>query len=104
MVTSTGARHVEEVAFAVIDLFEIRIVRDILDALLRGNYPIVARHYRNDTEFQPLCEMHRADRELAQCDLDPVTELSQRCSPIKGVFFDTGNGGSTRLKSANRST
>jgi hypothetical protein len=51
MIASTGARHVEEVALAVIDLLEIRIVRDILDALLRGNYLIIARHYRDGTKL-----------------------------------------------------
>ena len=60
MVTSTGARHVQEVALAVIDLFEIRIVRDILNALLRGNYLIVAGHDRDSAEFKPL-SFSRAD-------------------------------------------
>jgi hypothetical protein len=33
MIAGAGARHVKQVPFAVIDFFEIRIVRDILDTL-----------------------------------------------------------------------
>ena len=36
---------------AVIDLFEISIVRDILDALLGGNDVVVARHDRDGTKL-----------------------------------------------------
>jgi hypothetical protein len=44
MVAGAGARHVEQVSFAVVDFFQIGIVRDILDALLRGNDLVVACH------------------------------------------------------------
>jgi hypothetical protein len=78
MVTSTGARHVEEVAFAVIDLFEIRIVRDVLNALLRGNDIVIARHYCDDTKLKPFRQVHCADRELARSDLNLLTEFDGR--------------------------
>jgi hypothetical protein len=75
MIAGAGARHVKQVPFAVINIFEIGIVRDILDALLRGNDLVVARHDGDGTEFQPLREMHRSDRDLALCDLNPVAEF-----------------------------
>ena len=78
MVAGAGAGDVKQVPLAILDLFQISIVREILDALLRGNYLIVARHYRDGTEFQPLCEMHGPDGELARCDLDPFAKFDRQ--------------------------
>jgi hypothetical protein len=50
-------------ALAVKDLFEICIIRDILDAFSQRDYLIVARHDDDSAKLQSLCEMHRADRE-----------------------------------------
>ena len=50
MVAGAGARHIEQVPFALVDFFEVGIIGDILDALLRRNYLIVARHDRDDTK------------------------------------------------------
>jgi hypothetical protein len=78
MIAGAGACHVKQVPFAIIDLFEIRIVRDILDALLRGNNLIVARHYRDGTKLKPFSQMHGPYRELARRDLDFVAEFDCR--------------------------
>src|ERR1700730_9993298 len=92
MITSTRARHVEQVALAAIDLFEIGIVRDILDALLRWDYLVVARHYRDRAKLKPFCQMHGSDRDLTGRELDLVAELLHRCGQMTGVFSDAVNG------------
>lgn len=44
MIAGAGARHVKQVPFGVVDHFEIGIVRDILNALLRRDNLVVAPH------------------------------------------------------------
>ena len=78
MIAAAGARDVEQVALAVVDLFEVGIIGDILDALLGGDYLIVAGHDGDGAEFQPLCEMHGPDGELARCDLDPFAKFDRQ--------------------------
>lgn len=56
-------------------LFRDRLIADILDALLGGNDLVVARHHRDCAKFQPLRQMHRADRKPAGRDLDLVAQL-----------------------------
>jgi len=43
MIAGAGARHVKQVSLAVVDFFEIRIVRDILDALSTGDRKFLTR-------------------------------------------------------------
>jgi hypothetical protein len=78
VIAGAGAGHVKQMALTVVNLFEIGIIGDILDALLRGNDLVVARHYRDGTKLQTLSEMHRSDRDLAGRDFDPVTKLDSR--------------------------
>ena len=75
MIAGAGARHVKQVPLAVVDFFEIGIVRNILDALLGGDDLVIARHDRDGTKLQTLGEMHGFDRDLAGRGLNPVAEF-----------------------------
>src|SRR3954454_11323792 len=43
---------------SILDLLEIGLVRDALDPLLRRYDFVIARHYGDALELQPLCEVH----------------------------------------------
>ena len=77
MVARTGARHIKQVPLAVVDFFQVGILSDILDALLRRDHFVIARHDRDSTKFQTLRQMHSADRKLAGRDLDLVAEFDR---------------------------
>ena len=51
-IAGTGARDVKQMALTVVNLFEIGIIGDILDALWRGNDLVVARHYRDGAKVK----------------------------------------------------
>jgi len=53
---------------------------------LRRDDLVVAGHDGDGAKLQPLRKMHRADRDLALRDLDPVTELDRRNTGL----FDRG--------------
>ena len=84
MVARPGACDIEQVPFGVVDVFEIGLVGDGLDALLQRDHFVVAGHDRDRAEFQSLGEMHRADRDPARRDLDPVGEFER----LDTGFFD----------------
>jgi hypothetical protein len=65
-------------ALAVVNLFEIGIVRSILDALLRGHDLIIAAHNCHSPKFQSLREMHGPDRNLPQRNLDLIAQFDSR--------------------------
>ena len=44
--------NVKQMPFSVVNLFQIRIVRDRFDSLLLRNYLIVASHHYHGSEFQ----------------------------------------------------
>jgi hypothetical protein len=77
MIAGTRASDTEQGPLAVIDLFEIGVVGDILDPLLRRDHLVIAPHDCDGTKFETLREMHRADRDLAGCDLDLVAEFDR---------------------------
>ena len=78
MISGAGARDVEQVALAVLDFFEIGIVGYILNAHLRRDDLLAARHDGDRTNFDPFRKMYRADQELAWRDLDPIAEFDRR--------------------------
>ncbi len=52
-------------ALGVIDLLQVGIVGNRLDALLKRQHLVVARHHRDRSELQPLRKVHRADGQVA---------------------------------------
>jgi hypothetical protein len=78
MIAGASAGDVEQMALAVVDLFEVSIVGDILDALLQWDDLVVARDHRDRAKLQPLRQMHGSDRELARRDLDLVADFDRR--------------------------
>jgi hypothetical protein len=77
MIAGAGARDIKQVPLAVVDFFEVGIIGNILDAPLRWDNLVIACHNRDDSEFQPLCEMHGSDRDLARRNLDLVAEFDR---------------------------
>jgi hypothetical protein len=61
-------------ALRVVDLFQIRVVRDRFDSLLLWNHLIVASHDHHGSEFQTLGKMHSADRGAAAGGFHVVVE------------------------------
>jgi hypothetical protein len=55
MVASAGASDVEQVAFGVVDLLQVGLVGDVLDALLQWDHVVVAGHHCDDAKFQAFC-------------------------------------------------
>ncbi len=53
MVPSSRAGDVKQMPLAGVDLFEIGFVADGLDALLKRNHFVVARHHRDRAKLQP---------------------------------------------------
>jgi hypothetical protein len=61
MIPSAGAGDVEQVTLGIIDLLQVRIVADRLDALLQWYDLVVAGHHRDGPKFKPLRQVHGAD-------------------------------------------
>src|SRR3984893_14395613 len=72
MISGTG--DVEQVPLGVVDLLQIGIVADCLDALLQGNYFVVAGHHDPGPKFQPFGEVHGADRDVPVGGFDVFIE------------------------------
>src|SRR5271166_1593892 len=64
MITRARTGDIEQVALGVVDLLQIRIVADRLDALLQGHDLVIAGHDGDSTEFQSLRQMHGADGDV----------------------------------------
>src|SRR5690606_31261984 len=69
MISCSCTGDVEKVAFGIVDLLKFRLVADPLDALLQRDDLIVARHDCDGSEFKSFGQMHRADRDAADCRL-----------------------------------
>jgi hypothetical protein len=61
MIPGAGTGDIEQVTLGVIDLLQISVVADCLDALLQRNYLVVASHHGDGPKFQPLRQVHGAD-------------------------------------------
>lgn len=62
-ITSTSARHVEQVALRVVDLFEIGFVHNALDPGLKREDLVVATGNDYGPELEALGEVHGSDRD-----------------------------------------
>ena len=60
MVSSAGARHVEQVPLRLVDVLEIRFVGHGLDALLERDDLVVAGHHRDGAKLEALVD--KADK------------------------------------------
>ena len=74
------AGDVEQMALGVIDLLQIGVVADRLDALLQRNDLIVAGHDHHGAKLQPLGQMHGADRDMTAGGFDLFVENLERHS------------------------
>ena len=85
--SSSRARvQATQMSFGIVNLFEIRVVRDSLDALRGWNDLVVTRHNGDGAKLQALSQMHRGDREPAGCDFDFVAEFDRlNSSSFDGV-------------------
>ena len=61
VISCTGASDVKQVAFRVVDFFQIRVVGHRLDPFLQGNDLIITGHHDNGTELQAFGKMHGAE-------------------------------------------
>ena len=59
-----SASYIKEIALGVVDLFNVSIVRDRLDAVLQWDHLVVAGHHNRCAELQPFCQVHGADTGL----------------------------------------
>jgi hypothetical protein len=57
-----------------VDLLQIGVVADRLDALLQGNYFVVAVHHNHGPKLQTLGEVHRANRHVPADGFDVFIE------------------------------
>ena len=74
VVARAGAGDVEQVPLGVVDLLQVGVVADGLDALLQRNDLVVAGHHDDGAELQPLGQVHRADRDVPARRLDVLVE------------------------------
>jgi hypothetical protein len=61
-------------AFRVINLLKIGVVRDALDSGLERDDFVITGHDRHSPKFETLCQMHGADRNLAARCLNVLVE------------------------------
>jgi hypothetical protein len=78
MIASASASDVEQMPLAVVDFLQAGIVGDVLDPLLRRDYLVVACHHHDSAEFQPLRQVHRADREAIRRDFYAIAQFDHR--------------------------
>lgn len=62
MISRTSVRDIKQTPLRVVDLFEISVVRDRLDAILQRNDFVIASHHDKRTKLQAFGKMHSADR------------------------------------------
>src|ERR1700730_10043974 len=64
MIPSAGAGNVKQMPLGVVDLLQIGVIADRFDALLQGNYFVVAGHYDHGPKLQTLGKVHGTDRDV----------------------------------------
>jgi hypothetical protein len=74
MISGAGTGNVEQVPLGVVDLLQIGVVANRLDALLQGNYFVVTGHHNHSPKLQTLGEVHRADRNMPVGGFDVFIE------------------------------
>lgn len=73
-----SAGDVQQMAFGVVDLFQVCIIRYGFDAFLQRDHFIVASHHGYPTKFQTLCKVHRADGNVTGRRLCAVVQHLER--------------------------
>ena len=74
IVSGAGAGDVEEMPFGVIDVFQVRVIGDRLDPLLKWNDLIVAGHDSDGAKLQPLRQVHGAHRNAPSGSLNMIVQ------------------------------
>ncbi len=74
MIAGACARDVEQVALGLVDVFEIRVVGDGLEARLEREDLVVAGGH--GTELEAFGQVHRADRDAPDCAIRIAIQLS----------------------------
>jgi hypothetical protein len=74
MVSGARARDVQQVAFGVVRLFEVRLLGDVLDAVLGRNHLVIAGHHSHGAKRQPLGQVHRSERDPAALRRDALIQ------------------------------
>jgi hypothetical protein len=78
MIPSAGTGHVEQVPLGVIDFLQVSVITDRLNALLQGNYFVIAGHHHHGPKLQTFGEVHGADRDVPTCGFDVFIENLER--------------------------
>jgi hypothetical protein len=78
MIPSAGTGDVEEVPFGVIDFLQVGVITDGLNALLQGNYFVIASHHDHRPKLQTFGEVHCADRDVPALGFDVFIEKLER--------------------------
>lgn len=52
MISCTRTCNVQQLSLSVVNVFQIRIIRDRFDPLLQWNYLVVTSHHRDGSKFQ----------------------------------------------------
>jgi hypothetical protein len=85
MIPGAGTGNVKQMAFGIINLLQIGIVADRLDALLQGNYFVVAGHHDDGPKLQTFGEVHSADRNVPAGGFNVLIEnLESKPSRVYG--------------------
>ncbi len=67
-----------QVTLGVVDLFNVGIVSDRLDAFLQWDHLVVAGHHNHCAELQPFCQVHGADTGLPIGCLNMLVQHAER--------------------------
>ena len=78
MIPSSRAGDVEQMAFGIINLLQIRIVSHRFNPLLQRENLVVACHYRHGAELQTLGKVHGADGDMSARRLYVLIENLER--------------------------
>jgi hypothetical protein len=73
VISGTGTRNVEQLPLDVVDL-QISVVANRLNALLQGNYFVVAGHHDHRPKLKTFREVHGANRDVAASGFDTFIE------------------------------
>jgi len=76
--------------FGVVHLLQVAIIADRFDALLQGDYLIVAGHHDHCTELQSLRQRHGADRHMVMLRRHAIIQnVKGQVSQTKGFLGPT---------------
>jgi len=67
MIPRSGAGNIQEMAFCVVDRFEVGIVSYGFDALLKRYDLVITRHHNDSSKLKPFGQMHGTDGDVVCC-------------------------------------